>query len=68
MTVNYRFAPDRSPAEALRHVAEVFDGLDVRIEQTDVAAGALPGLSKPRPRPWSRRRPGRSGRNTAGPT
>ncbi|BBU21737.1 succinyl-diaminopimelate desuccinylase [Mycobacterium xenopi] len=47
VTVNYRFAPDRSPAEALRHVAEVFDGLDVRIEQTDVAAGALPGLSKP---------------------
>ena len=26
---------------------EVFDGLDVRIEQTDAAAGALPGLSHP---------------------
>jgi succinyl-diaminopimelate desuccinylase len=47
VTVNYRFAPDRSAAEALRHVHEVFDGLDVRIEQTDAAAGALPGLSMP---------------------
>jgi succinyl-diaminopimelate desuccinylase len=47
VTVNYRFAPDRSIAEALHHVRQVFDGLDVRIEQTDAAAGALPGLSKP---------------------
>jgi succinyl-diaminopimelate desuccinylase len=28
-------------------VREVFDGLEVRIEQTDAAAGALPGLSQP---------------------
>jgi succinyl-diaminopimelate desuccinylase len=47
VTVNYRFAPDRSPDAALSHVHEVFDGLDVRIEQTDSAAGALPGLSTP---------------------
>jgi succinyl-diaminopimelate desuccinylase len=47
VTVNFRFAPDRSPDAALRHVQEVFDGLDVRIEQTDLAAGALPGLAKP---------------------
>jgi succinyl-diaminopimelate desuccinylase len=47
VTVNFRFAPDRSAAEALRHVHQVFDGLDVEIEQTDSAAGALPGLSKP---------------------
>ncbi|WP_163757505.1 succinyl-diaminopimelate desuccinylase [Mycobacterium botniense] len=47
VTVNYRFAPDRSVAEALAHVHDVFDGLDVRIEQTDAAAGALPGLSAP---------------------
>ena len=47
VTVNFRFAPDRSPDGALRYVHEVFDGLDVRIEQTDMAAGALPGLSKP---------------------
>lgn len=47
VTVNYRFAPDRSVAEALHHVQEVFDGLDVQIEQTDAAPGALPGLSQP---------------------
>jgi succinyl-diaminopimelate desuccinylase len=47
VTVNYRFAPDRSPAQALQHVHEVFDGIDVHIEQTDCAAGALPGLSQP---------------------
>ncbi|KAA1250538.1 succinyl-diaminopimelate desuccinylase [Mycobacterium simiae] len=47
VTVNYRFAPDRSVAAALQHVHEVFDGLDVRIEQTDAAPGALPGLSQP---------------------
>ena len=32
---------------ALQHVHEVFDGLDVAIEQTDAAAGALPGLAQP---------------------
>jgi succinyl-diaminopimelate desuccinylase len=43
--VNYRFAPDRSPAEAEAHVREVLDGFDVTV--TDSAAGALPGLSAP---------------------
>jgi len=47
VTVNFRFAPDRSAEAALAHVHEVFDGLDVLIEQTDAAAGALPGLSQP---------------------
>ena len=47
VTVNYRFAPDRTAAAALQHVRDVFDGLDVAIEQTDAAAGALPGLSQP---------------------
>ncbi|BBZ77203.1 succinyl-diaminopimelate desuccinylase [Mycolicibacterium anyangense] len=47
VTVNFRFAPDRSPQAALDHVREVFDGLDVTLEQTDVAAGALPGLHHP---------------------
>jgi succinyl-diaminopimelate desuccinylase len=47
VTVNYRFAPDRSVATALQHVHDVFDGLDVQIEQTDAAGGALPGLSQP---------------------
>ncbi|GAB7142922.1 succinyl-diaminopimelate desuccinylase [Mycobacterium riyadhense] len=47
VTVNYRFAPDRSAEAALQHIHDVFDGLDVAIEQTDSAAGALPGLSQP---------------------
>jgi succinyl-diaminopimelate desuccinylase len=47
VTVNFRFAPDRSVDQALQHVHEVLDGLDVDIVQTDAAAGALPGLTKP---------------------
>ncbi|HPX35999.1 MAG TPA: succinyl-diaminopimelate desuccinylase [Mycobacterium sp.] len=47
VTVNFRFAPDRIPVEALDHVRAVFDGLDVSIEQTDAAPGALPGLHHP---------------------
>jgi succinyl-diaminopimelate desuccinylase len=47
VTVNFRFAPDRSVEQALVHVREVFDGLDVHIKQTDGAAGALPGLTQP---------------------
>jgi succinyl-diaminopimelate desuccinylase len=47
ITVNFRFAPDRSPESALTHVREVFDGLDVAVQQTDAAAGALPGLQHP---------------------
>ncbi|WP_431960329.1 succinyl-diaminopimelate desuccinylase [Actinacidiphila sp. bgisy160] len=43
--VNFRFAPDRSEAEAFAHVREVFEGYDVRL--TDSAPGALPGLSHP---------------------
>jgi succinyl-diaminopimelate desuccinylase len=47
VTVNFRFAPDRGVDQAFAHVREVFDGLDVTIEQTDGAAGALPGLNQP---------------------
>ncbi len=47
LTANFRFAPDRTVEQALAHVREVFDGLDVHIEMTDSAAGALPGLTKP---------------------
>ncbi|MDX2642724.1 succinyl-diaminopimelate desuccinylase [Streptomyces sp. PA03-1a] len=43
--VNFRFAPDRSEAEAFAHVREVFEGYEVRL--TDSAPGALPGLSHP---------------------
>jgi succinyl-diaminopimelate desuccinylase len=45
VTVNFRFAPDRSLAEAEAHVRSVLDGFDLRV--TDAAPGALPGLSAP---------------------
>lgn len=45
VTVNYRFAPDRSEAQALAHVEEVFAGFDLVV--TDSAPGALPGLELP---------------------
>jgi succinyl-diaminopimelate desuccinylase len=41
--VNYRFAPDRTEAEAAAHVRDVF--ADVAVEITDSAPGALPGLT-----------------------
>ena len=43
--VNFRFAPDRSVAQAEQHVREVLAGWDV--ELTDAAPGALPGLGAP---------------------
>jgi succinyl-diaminopimelate desuccinylase len=45
VTVNYRFAPDRSEAEAEAFVREIFEGYDVRV--VDTAPGALPGLERP---------------------
>jgi len=45
VTVNFRFAPDRSEEQALAFVREVFDGFDIRV--TDSAPGALPGLGVP---------------------
>ncbi|TCJ99803.1 succinyl-diaminopimelate desuccinylase [Nocardia alba] len=45
--VNFRFAPDRSVEQAIAHVREVFDGLDVSFEVTDSSPGALPGLTAP---------------------
>ena len=43
--VNYRFAPDRSEAEAEAFAREFFTGYDVTV--TDSAPGALPGLERP---------------------
>lgn len=45
VTVNFRFAPDRSEAEATAFVREFFEGYDVTV--TDSAPGALPGLDRP---------------------
>jgi len=45
VTVNFRFAPDRSAEQAAAHLREVFAGYDVAI--TDSAPGARPGLGHP---------------------
>ncbi|MQA87685.1 MAG: succinyl-diaminopimelate desuccinylase [Streptosporangiales bacterium] len=45
VTVNYRFAPDRSQEQAEAHAREVFAGFDVRV--VDSAPGAPPGLGHP---------------------
>lgn len=45
VSVNYRFAPSRSAADAIAHVREVFAGFEVEV--TDLAEGARPGLDDP---------------------
>ncbi len=45
VTVNYRYAPDRSEEEALAFVTEFFAPHDLTV--TDSAPGALPGLDRP---------------------
>lgn len=45
VTVNFRFAPDRSARQAEEQLREVFAGWDLRV--TDVAGGARPGLNHP---------------------
>jgi len=45
VTVNYRFAPDRSAEQAADHVRDVFARWQVTI--SDAAGGARPGLNSP---------------------
>jgi len=45
VSVNYRFAPDRSEEEAVAHMHEVFDGFELEI--CDSAPAAMPGLGVP---------------------
>ena len=45
VSVNYRFAPSRSAADAIAHLEQVFAGFE--IEVTDLAEGARPGLDAP---------------------
>lgn len=45
LTINFRFAPDRTEDDALAHLTELFAGHDITV--TDSAPGALPGLSEP---------------------
>lgn len=44
-TVNFRFAPDRAPEQALDHVREVLAPHELTV--LDLSPGALPGLSAP---------------------
>lgn len=45
VTVNYRFAPSRSLADAEHHLRSLFDGFALQV--TDGSAGARPGLDHP---------------------
>ena len=45
LTINYRFAPNKSAEDALAHLQQVFVGYQVDV--VDYAEGALPGLSRP---------------------
>ena len=45
VTINYRFAPDRTEAQAEAHVREIFPEFELSI--VDSAAGARPGLTDP---------------------
>ncbi|HVW44471.1 MAG TPA: succinyl-diaminopimelate desuccinylase [Amycolatopsis sp.] len=45
LTINFRFAPDRTPEQAQDHLREVFDGFELSV--VDLSPGALPGLSEP---------------------
>ena len=45
VTINHRFAPDRSAEQAEAHLREIFDGYDFVV--TDCSGGALPGLTSP---------------------
>lgn len=43
--INYRYAPDKTPAQAEAHVRELLEGFDLVC--TDSSAGARPGLNAP---------------------
>ena len=43
--INYRFAPNRTGAEAVEHLRELFTGFDLKV--VDLAEGARPGLDAP---------------------
>jgi succinyl-diaminopimelate desuccinylase len=45
VTLNYRFAPDRTEQQAVQHVRDVFEGYEVDV--VDSSPGAPPGLGYP---------------------
>ena len=52
VSVNYRFAPSKSVADAETHLRELFTGYEVEV--TDAAGGARPGLDRPAARDFVR--------------
>ena len=67
VSVNYRFAPDRSEAEAEAFLRDFFEGYDVRVSRQRARRPARVSTG-PRPRRSSRRSAARSTRSSAGPT
>jgi succinyl-diaminopimelate desuccinylase len=45
VSLNYRFAPSRSGAQALEHIRELFPGIELTV--LDLSEGARPGLDAP---------------------
>ncbi|MEN9714204.1 MAG: hypothetical protein RLZZ164_868 [Actinomycetota bacterium] len=45
VTVNYRFAPNKTGQQAAAHLCELFDGFEIKM--TDLSEGARPGLDRP---------------------
>ena len=45
VTINYRFAPNKTGEEAAAHLCELFEGFEIGM--TDLSEGARPGLDRP---------------------
>ena len=67
VTVNYRYAPDRSEEEALDHVREVFAGLRRGVRVEDRSRARCPASPIRRPAPSLRRSAASRCPSTAGP-
>ncbi len=67
VTVNHRFAPDRSVGQALAHVTEVFDGYEIRCVDAAPAASTRARPARRGGRVRGRHRPAGPPPSTAGP-
>ena len=56
VTINFRFAPHRSEADALAHVKDVFAGYELTVTDSAPGGARTPGVSRFRGRHWRRRR------------
>ncbi len=62
VTLNHRFSPASSPADAEAHVREVLAGVEADVVVVDAAPGARPGLEEPALAEFVARVAARSGR------